>query len=89
MLPRHPHPLGQMRERKRGCPALEAILAILPSNAVEDDRRELVECGRKVGFSNVAQNGAGGQVRGRFEVGLVVHLLMAIGAFIVAPFDKD
>jgi hypothetical protein len=45
--------------------AREAIVAILPSNAVEDDRRELVACCRKVGFSNAAQNGAGGQCHKR------------------------
>ena len=42
MLPRNPHLLGKMRQRERGRSAFKPVVAILPGDAVEDDRRELV-----------------------------------------------
>lgn len=54
MLPRHAHLLGQMRQREGGCATLKPIVAVLPGDAVKDDGRKLVACGRKVRFSDAA-----------------------------------
>jgi hypothetical protein len=51
-----------MRQREGGCATLKPIVAVLPGDAVKDDGRKLVACGRKVRFSDAAQNGAGGRV---------------------------
>ena len=59
MLPRHAHLLGQMRQREGGCATLKPIVAVLPGDAVKDDRRELVSRRGERGFGNAAQNGAG------------------------------
>jgi hypothetical protein len=53
--------LGQMRQREGGCAAFESVVAVLPGDAVKDDGSKLMACGRKVRFSDAAQNGAGGQ----------------------------
>ena len=59
MLPRNPHLLGEMRQRERGRPALEPVVAVLPGDPVEDDRRELMGRRGERGFGDAAQDGAG------------------------------
>jgi hypothetical protein len=45
MLPRNPHFLGKVGQRECGRTAFKPVVAILPGDAVEDDRRELMGVG--------------------------------------------
>ena len=48
-----------MRQRERGRSALEPVVAILPGDPVEDDRRELVRRRGEWRFGDTAQDGTG------------------------------
>lgn len=51
-----------MRKRERSRAALEPVVAVLPGDAVENDRCELVHGNRKIGLGDVAQDGASGHI---------------------------
>jgi len=59
MLPRNPHFLGKVGQRECGRSAFKPVVAILPGDAVEDDRRELVRRRGERRFGDTAQDGAG------------------------------
>ena len=59
MLARHSHLLGEMRQRERSRSALEPVVAILPGDPVEDDRRELVRRRGERRLGDTTQDGAG------------------------------
>jgi hypothetical protein len=48
-----------MRQREGGRSALEPVVAVLPGDPVEDDRRKLVRRRGEWGFGDAAQDGAG------------------------------
>ena len=59
MLSRNPHLVGEMRQREGSCPAFEPIVAVLPGDPIEDDRRELMGRRGERGFGDAAQDGTG------------------------------
>jgi len=59
MLPGNPHLFGEVRQRERGRSAFKPVVAILPGDAVEDDRRELMGRSGERCFGDAAQDGAG------------------------------
>ena len=61
MLPGNPHFLCEVRQRERGRPTFEPVVAVLPGDPIKDDCRKLVCRGRERRFRDATQNGAGGE----------------------------
>ena len=60
--------LDHMHEGKCSCVTFEAVAAVLPGDAVEDDGCELMACCRKISVGDAAQNRTGGQGQGSVDL---------------------